>query len=317
MFYFWNFVRDEVKENGSCVLVVVAESSAASPGRQGFKMAVSKDGKIKGTIGGGVLEVKIIRKIEGFYEDEKKKVEIATYFHDENSEGERSGIICGGSQTIVMRKLNADDLAEIEKVLITYENGERKSLVISSDLFFVHDIYDFAGKYFFESNLGKFVYKEVIGKAETAYIIGGGHVGKEIAIALKRVGFYIVVIEKRAKLFTIDKDFPYDEHIITDFSKVAESIEEGEFSYVIIVTPKHIWDRDALKSVINLNVKYIGVMGSKKKLNMIYESLLSEGVDKNLFEKIHSPIGLKINSETPQEIAISVAAEIISVKNKR
>jgi xanthine dehydrogenase accessory factor len=77
----------------------------------------------------------------------------------------------------------------------------------------------------------------------------------------------------------------------------------------------HAGDKDTLKSVINKNVKYIGMMGSKRKIKSIFDALTEEGVDKELLKKVHTPIGIEIEAETPEEIAISIAAEIIKVKN--
>ena len=106
-----------------------------------------------------------------------------------------------------------------------------------------------------------------------------------------------------------------DEIIICNYEEIGSKIVEGERSYIIIVTPMHSGDKDTLKSVIHKNVKYIGMMGSKRKIKTIFEALSKDGIDKKLFEKVHTPIGIEIEAETPEEIAISIAAEVIKVKN--
>ncbi len=311
----WKFLRDKINREKKAALVIVAESSDSSPGRQGFKMAVSLDGKSVGTIGGGILEAKVIKETAAFLEEKRSEEKIITLFHDPKIPAEKSGLICGGSQTVIIKALDETDKETIAEIIGCLENKERKILNVTREKIFLTNAARNNSKYFFEQNFNSYRYAEIIGRAETAYILGGGHVGKEISRILSYLGFYVIVFDERKNLFTLEENDFADKIVIADYSRVASSIDEGELSYVVIVTPKHITDKIALVSVINLNVKYIGMMGSKKKIEAIFELLKKDGIDEKLFEKVHTPIGLPINSETPAEIAISVAAEIIKVKN--
>ena len=134
---------------------------------------------------------------------------------------------------------------------------------------------------------------------------------------MKTLGFYVVVFDHREDVFTMKQNEYADEIIITKYEDIGNRIIESERSYIIIVTPMHAGDKDTLKSVIHKNVKYIGMMGSKRKIKSIFDALLKEGIDNELFKKVHTPIGIEIEAETPEEIAISIGAEIIKVKNQR
>ncbi len=159
------------------------------------------------------------------------------------------------------------------------------------------------------------MYKEYIGLPLISYIAGGGHVGLAVSRVMKTLGFYVVVFDHREDVFTIKQNKFADEIIITKYEDIGNKIIESERSYIIIVTPMHAGDKDTLKSVIHKNVKYIGMMGSKRKIKSIFDALSNDGIDKNFFDKVHTPIGIEIEAETPEEIAISIAAEIIKVKN--
>jgi xanthine dehydrogenase accessory factor len=158
-------------------------------------------------------------------------------------------------------------------------------------------------------------YTENLGLPLIAYIAGGGHVGLAVSHVMKSLGFHVIIFDHREDVYTLEQNEFADEVIICKYEELGNKIIESERSYVIIVTPMHAGDKDTLKSVINKNVKYIGMMGSKRKIKSIFDALTEEGVDKELLKKVHTPIGIEIEAETPEEIAISIAAEIIKVKN--
>ena len=132
---------------------------------------------------------------------------------------------------------------------------------------------------------------------------------------MKSLGFYVIVFDHREDIFTIEQNKFADEIVICKYEEIGEKIIESERSFIIIVTPMHSGDKETLKSVISKKVKYIGMMGSKRKIKTIFENLSKDGIDIKLFERVHTPIGLEIEAETPEEIAVSIAAEIIKVKN--
>jgi len=311
----WRFINKNIETGQKVALSVVADSSDSSPGRQGFKMAFNEEGKQYGTIGGGVLEAKIIRLIrDGFLSGKRSIVNIL--HHDPNSSYEKSGLICGGSQTVVTYFLNKSDLDRIKQIEANLDKREECILVINQHGIAISEAEEETKRYNFKiKNINEYEYREIYGITDTVYIIGGGHVGLAVSKIMSMLGFYVIILDNRVDVFTMEENVYADKKIICKFEEAGKYIREGELSYVVIVTPMHKSDKEVLKSVIDKNLKYIGMMGSKRKIKTIFENLISEGVEPVKLEKVHTPIGLEIKANTPEEIAVSIAAEIISIKN--
>lgn len=146
-------------------------------------------------------------------------------------------------------------------------------------------------------------------------IFGGGHIAKPLCEFANRVGFSITVVDDRP-YFANSLRFPEAKEVICeDFQKSFEKIKFKESDFVVIVTRGHRHDRLVLKNVINHNLKYIGMIGSKRRVKGLKEELISEGFSKEALDSICSPIGLDIHAVTPDEIAISIVGELISYKN--
>ncbi len=168
----------------------------------------------------------------------------------------------------------------------------------------------------------KYIYKnetdwsceENVGVLETIYIVGGGHVGLSLSRQMEMLGFHVVVFDDRKDLKTIKENIYADEIIITSFENIGAYIKENNYSYVAVVTSSYLSDKAALMQVLGKKLKYIGLMGSAAKLKKIFDELKVEGFSDRMLNKIHAPIGIKINSESVSEIAVSIAAEIIKTK---
>ena len=107
----------------------------------------------------------------------------------------------------------------------------------------------------------------------------------------------------------------HERHFLKDYSALTDKIPSGANHYIIIMTFGYHTDDIALKALLNKKFKYIGVLGSKKKMEKLFEDYRLGGIDEAILQRIHTPIGLDIKSQTPEEIAVSIAAEIIKVKN--
>ena len=150
---------------------------------------------------------------------------------------------------------------------------------------------------------------------ERVYIFGGGHVGFYVASLAKKVGFNYIVVDDRAE-FASAKRFPgASSLIVADPGTVAEDLVVTNNDYVVIVTRAHKYDYSVLRGVILKPARYVGMIGSSTKRNQIYHKLrTTDGISEDLLNKIHSPIGIDIGSETPEEIAVSIVAEMIQVR---
>ncbi|MDP2362647.1 MAG: XdhC family protein, partial [Ignavibacteria bacterium] len=237
--------------------------------------------------------------------------------HTDKTTFEKSGLICGGYQSIIFSVVDKTHITLMQRILSSVKEKQNNELIINPNGIEYSPADSMLPTSFTYKSDEDWNYKENIGLPFISYIAGGGHVGLAVSRVMKSLGFYVVVFDHREDVFTIEQNIFADEIITTKYEDIGNKIIESERSYIIIVTPMHAGDRDTLKSVINKNVKYIGMMGSKRKIKTIFEALLQDGVREELFKKVHTPIGIEIEAETPEEIAISIAAEIIKVKNQK
>lgn len=146
------------------------------------------------------------------------------------------------------------------------------------------------------------------------YIFGAGHVGRELSKAATRAGFDIVIADDRDAYANAER-FPEASQVIADdFEKATARITPNEASYIVIVTRGHRDDMRVLRWAVQTKAKYIGMVGSKRKAITVFRELVKEGLKPELFERVHSPVGLDIGAITPEEIAISITAELIGIR---
>jgi len=309
---FWKSVKNLAEAGKRAVLTVVFDAKESTPGKQGFKMIVDEDGGIKGSIGGGVMEHEVIKECLEILGRPAAENHFRRYNHYGDTP-DSTGMICCGSQVIGFAEIGKKDLSVLTEVEEAAEKNSGGVATISRTNFIFSKREKQAKKFNFDEEEWK--YSEVVGLKERVYIFGGGHVGLSISRIMSLLDFRVTVIEKRREIFTLADNNFADEIINEDYVKYSDKIIEDEFSYVVIVTPSHSHDKEVLRAVIGKKVRYIGMMGSKAKVKTVIGELGGEGIPEELLSKVHSPIGLPINSRTPDEIAVSIAAEIINVKN--
>ena len=128
--------------------------------------------------------------------------------------------------------------------------------------------------------------------------------------------FYITVFDEREKLNTIEKNYyAHRRKIVKEYTELSQFIVPGKNNYVVIMTFGYRSDDIAIRALLNKDFKYFGVLGSKNKMKKMFADYRKENIGEDILKKIHAPIGMQIKSETPEEIAISIAAEIIKIKN--
>lgn len=153
--------------------------------------------------------------------------------------------------------------------------------------------------------------------ASTAYIFGGGHVAYALEPVLRHVDFRTVVIDDREEYANPER-YPHADRTIAveNFDNVFDDIETDDDSYIIIVTRGHRGDLQVLREALKRDFAYLGMIGSRRKNELLFDTLRREGVPESKLAEVHAPIGLKIGSETPEEIAVSIVAEIIQVRSQ-
>lgn len=158
------------------------------------------------------------------------------------------------------------------------------------------------------------VFLEPVLPAEILYLFGAGHISQSTAAIGKMLGFRVIVIDPRPEYNNSERFPEADSLIVEEYDSVFPKLNVDENSYIVIYTSGHIADEQCLQFAAGTKAKYIGMIGSKKKVKEVKERLLQKGVPPQQLDRVHSPIGLEIGAETPEEIAISILAEIVSVR---
>jgi xanthine dehydrogenase accessory factor len=149
----------------------------------------------------------------------------------------------------------------------------------------------------------------------TALIFGAGHVGRSLVPVLSSVEFRTVILDDRQEFANRERFGSADQIVHLDsFEEAFKGVTIDERSYIIIITRGHLHDRTVLRQSLRTKAAYIGMIGSRTKRDLTYQALLDEGFTKADLERVHSPIGLSIKAETPAEIAVSIAAELIRIR---
>ncbi len=314
----WQFAARKLKRDESVMLLVVAESSGSSPGRQGFKMIVAEN-EMCGSIGGGVMEVRLAEtaKLRSKKAKGKSESAIIEQVHQKKS-ANSSGMICSGKQTVIFYKLKQPDLPTVRKIVQSLENHESRILRISNLGFQISENQSDELDFRFEHKSGdKFLYEEKLGYKNKLFIIGGGHCALALSELMSKMDFHISLFDDRADLNTLAKNcFVHKKQIIESYAQISDFIPSGKHHFVVVMTLGYKFDEIVIRKLINKNFKYFGVLGSKAKMKVLLKNLEKEGFPRETLNQIHTPIGLPINSQTPEEIAVSIAAEIILYKNE-
>ena len=167
----------------------------------------------------------------------------------------------------------------------------------------------------YETNLGK-MFVQISETSPHLVILGGGHVSLFVAKIGKLLDFHVTVVDDREEFATPARFPEADEVICSSFDRLFEKVPEYENSYYVIVTRGHVGDKTCLLNILNSQYKYVGMIGSKSKIKLTMDSLREEGIPEEKLAGIYAPIGLDLGGQLPSEIAVSIAAEIIKVKNK-
>ncbi len=312
----WETVLDTLEKGDNAVLVVIIDREGSAPNSPGAKMFVTLN-EVSGTVGGGISEHNLLNRAKSLLKEGKLSTETLHLEHNETAEENRSGMICSGSQTFAIIPLSKEDLDTIKDIILAYADAKPGVLTLNEKGFGFEADKSLVEDKVFSKEKGKWSYHENIAKQDKLYIIGGGHVSLALSQVMNTLGFHITVYDDRENLPTMNKNTFAHNKQIQSYNDIAENIPEGDNVYVTVMTFGHVSDENVLESIISKKCRYIGMMASTKKAKTIFSNLEKKDISKELLETVHTPIGIKINSNSPEEIAISIAAEIILVKNTR
>jgi len=310
----WEFIHDKLSAGVNVLLLYVLDSEGSSPGRKGFKMAVTADGDLCGTIGGGIMEFKLVEKARSMLQSGVRDIELIEQFHDKAHGKDQSGMICSGSQVNVLIPLEPSGSKKMIKDIIeSQRRDENKTIHLSPAGI---KIGREQAKGFNYKTQSDWNYTESLSQKPVLHIIGGGHVGLALSELMHYVGFHIKLYDDRQELNTVEQNLFADEKHFVDYNTISDKIKIDENDFVVIMTIGYRTDKLVLKQLLNKDFLYLGLLGSEKKNAKLFAELKAEGVESNKLDKVFAPVGLNIFSKTAKEIAVSIAAQIILEKNK-
>jgi len=305
----WTLAANALRAGRPAALLCVVRSEGSSPGRQGFKMTVTAEA-VAGSIGGGIMEHKWVELARQRLREGDTTPLLRPQIHRREAPADRSGMMCAGEQEVLLWPLRPTDLplvAAIEEKLQSlgggaWEVSEAHGLRLTSEI--PADFYDYQPG-------PAWRYREQLGFRDHLVIVGGGHVSLALSQVASTLEFEITVLDDRADLPTLDANYFAHHRQRVDYETLT--VPPGPHRYVVVMTVGYRTDAVVLRRLLGPKYRYLGVMGSATKVAELRRVLVEEGFD---LDGLRGPIGVAINSRLPEEIAVSVAAELIKVRNQ-
>jgi xanthine dehydrogenase accessory factor len=349
----YNKLSELIEKNIICVLATIISQAGSSPRGPGTKMLMMEDGSFVGTIGGGKLEKKVLdvgkevfvslAPVMLLYSMQGEDVDANEMICGGNAEIFIEPVFPESpDHRNIIREIGELNKRGGSALIATvldpgmWKRGLAPRMFLKADGKETGSLYGIEGAdEIIQQNMKNMIVKRVpqvmgfkdkegnnvdvliepVISEPVVYIFGGGHVSKQIGPIADLVGFKVVVIDDREE-FSIPENFPYAKEVITcPFESVMERLPVNESSYLVIVTRGHSHDKTVLEQALKTPAKYIGMIGSRRKVKIIYDNLIKEGFNQEQLDKVYSPIGETIGAETPEEIAVSIVAQLIKVRS--
>jgi xanthine dehydrogenase accessory factor len=309
----WQLAAVSLQAGQPVALLCVLTSEGSSPGRQGFKMAVTAN-SMAGSIGGGIMEHKFVELARALLAEAGSAPVLRRQIHRKEAPADRSGMICSGEQQLLVYPLSEADLPAVLHIVDLLPQAGTSRLRLSAAGLSVTADAAPEPHYTFRDG-SDWAYSEKLGFRDQATIVGGGHVALALSRVLAALDFDLTVLDDRPNLNTHQHNpYAHTKRTVT-YEQLPQEIPAGPHQYVILMTFGYRSDLVALRALLHHPVRYLGVMGSQAKITELLVTLRAEGVAEETLARVHAPIGLPINSRTPEEIAISIAAELIRERN--
>lgn len=318
-----------LERNEGSVLVAIVQNEGSAPRNAGATMLVGADGYITGTIGGGMLEFTATSQAQ---EDLLAGKSTLRQYRLTKEEVAGLGMVCGGDVDVLFKVVlptekNRQVLEQIINCMNHYEEGYLALSLKGETFGFINgdgatwglfeteapviDKKESKRSYVVENSAGEAIYIYNLENTSKVYIFGGGHLAQELVPVISHLGFRCIVTDDREE-FSSKKLFPEAEEVHTyEFDKLDGKFDVHEQDYIIAMTRGHMGDLEVQKFAMRTPAYYIGVVGSRSKIAAVNEKLRESGFSDKDIARITTPIGVKIHSETPAEIAISIAAQLI------
>jgi xanthine dehydrogenase accessory factor len=343
----WLKLIDSLESETDLVMATVIQHKGSAPRGAGAWMIIYRNGNTSGTVGGGLLEAKVFDAARDAFKKQRPQICKLDMTQQELTS---ANMICGGKVEVLVDYLKIDDYQQrfFREIRSAIENRDKARLITQLDfdgpdeLRVGHFLLKASGELIANvenSNSfneavrqktsalekpqlleieSKSYWVEPLSTEKRLYIFGAGHVGRAVAPLAYLVDFDTQVFDDRQEFVNHDY-FPetIGLNCIDQFSRCLESQEIDENSYLLIVTRGHMHDRDILAQALRTQAAYIGMIGSRRKRDTIYKNLLESGFDESDLKRVYSPVGIDILAETPEEIAVSIVAELIKIRAQK
>ncbi len=329
----YELIREYLESGKSGILATVIKRTGSAPRDVGAKMFIGEDGQTFGTVGGGRLESGSYREALGIMNKGLAKIFTVDM---EGQNVKEKDMLCGGNVEVLLEPVTAKHLAVYRQIEHCIQNRERGITVtrfggsafaktlIDKDLKITGDEPDTetitqSKQLIYEKQavLMEGVFIDPLRLSFPLYIFGAGHVAQFLSKLAKIADFHITVIDDREEFANTERFPDADAIIVGDFPDAANYLDFTGNEYVAILTRGHEYDAAVLGETIRKPAKYVGMIGSRRKVKIILDHMREGGLDEKTIRSIHAPIGIPINAETPEEIAISIVAELVSVRNAK
>jgi xanthine dehydrogenase accessory factor len=326
-------LREIASGKGKVALVTVADVQGSAPRHSGSRMAVRADGSIVGTVGGGKGEAEAREAALACLAAGRPSV-----LRVEMAGVEATGVdlICGGVSTMWVEPIA--DRSPYAAAAAAVDRGEAVVLVASAEAGCLAVVGERGEAIAGPAVSGGAQDAEAIERArasglcvmsesdgllyspfepsERLLILGGGHVGLALARVAVGLSFLVTVADPRPE-YSGSGRFPASVDCLTSgFAEAIGAFPFGKRTYVVVVSPGHLGDLECARAILGKEYRYAGLIGSRRKARMLVEELVAEGFPRDKTEALRAPIGLAIGAETPEEIAISIAAELIAARRE-
>ena len=331
-------INETLSRKQPLVMALIMSQEGSTPRTTGTRMMIGADGYV-GTIGGGRIEASVME----IAREMLHKPGAVTISFDLTSEiADAMDMVCGGKLEILIDSIAPDEknrlfFSSLLQMLDQRQKGLMVTELLESGVLQVrravlHEDGVVIGTPDFKMEIDSIPQKlrapiliqsgdrkffiEPVMASGTVYLFGAGHVSLQTAILAKRVGFEVVVLDDRMEFANTTRFSDADDvRVPASFEIAFEGLEIRADSYLVILTRGHLHDRTVLQQALKTPAGYIGMIGSRKKRDAVYQALENDGFTAKDFQKVHCPIGLSIGAQTPEEIAVSIVAELIHARS--
>lgn len=310
----WQQALSELEAGRVVYVSFVVAQKKGTPGTTAARMLLTQDGQQQGTIGGGIMESELLKKAQRtLAKGERMLPSLRRLRHRRDAEAAASGLICGGEQTnLEMILCPATDLVAVQEIVVAIREESSAYLEISSEgLRLVDCVEPMDTRAELKNEAKDWRVRIGFRSVRRIAIYGGGHCGEALAELMHRLDYDVTIIDSREAVLSQAK-LPGAVHkLVSPFEGAAAKVSFPERTIAVVMTYSMPTDVEALCGILSAGFAQAGLMGSPVKIAFIREQLKIKGFSDLQIDLVRAPIGLKFDSDTPAEIAVSIAAQIL------